>query len=264
MTTSPHEPADPLVTSEHMWDEPELTSPAAYSTNTPDDTSSSTKDAAKNEAKNVQAAATDSARQVAGTAQEQANKVVSDVRDQTRQLADETRTQLSSQVVDQRDRAVGGLRSLGDELRGMSDQGGQSGLGTQLAREGADLTHKVADFIEQREPAQLLDEIRGYARRSPGTFLIGAAVAGVVVGRLTRGAIAANKSDEAAASSGPDNGARPVALGSGYDGIPAAPESYSVPEPVPAYGTAQMDQLAYPAHDLDATTTLPADNGYRA
>jgi hypothetical protein len=253
MTTSPNEPVDPLVTTDRPWDEPQLADPTPYSADTSDDNaSSSTTDTAKDEAKNVQAAATDSARQVAGTAQEQAAKVASDVRDQTRQLADETRKQLSGQAVDQRDRAVGGLRSLGDELRDMSDKAEQSGIGSQLAREGGDLTHKVADFIEQREPAQLLDEVRTYARRNPGTFLIGAAVAGVVVGRLTRGAIAAKQSDDSQ-----------PAIGSG-DSSYLISDSSPIEDSVPAYGSAQMDQLAYPAHDIDETTSFPADQGYRA
>jgi hypothetical protein len=40
----------------------------------------------------------------------------------------------------------------------------------------------------------LLDEVRGFARRKPGTFLLVAAAAGVVAGRLTR-ALAAGGTD---------------------------------------------------------------------
>ena len=36
----------------------------------------------------------------------------------------------------------------------------------------------------------VLDELRRFARRRPATFLIGAAIAGVVVGRLTRNLLA--------------------------------------------------------------------------
>jgi uncharacterized protein YjbJ (UPF0337 family) len=298
MTTSHNDPLDPLGTTDQPVGEVTPMDPTPYAAGEYDsDTSAeapSTTDTAKNEAKNVKDAAAGATQQVVGTAKEQAGQVVSDVRDQTRQLADQTRTELSSQAAGQRDKAVGGLRSLGDELRSMSDQGGQSGLATQLAREGAEITHKVADFIERREPAQLLDEVRSYARRKPGTFLIGAAVAGVVVGRLTRGVIANRSSDDAADG--------PSELGTGYTqttpasylGSPvesaAVLEVYT--EDTPAYGSAQMDQLAYPAEAAEyvpeetqvtdagayvpeepgpydaageqSSATYPSDQGYRS
>jgi uncharacterized protein YjbJ (UPF0337 family) len=261
MTTSPDGPLDPLGTDQAGEVTP-LNPTTTYSTDLYDtgstSQSSSTADTAKNEAKNVKDAAAGATQQVAGTAKEQAGQVVSDVREQTRQLADQTRSQLSSQVSGQRDKAVGGIRSIGDELRSLAaGEGGQSGVVSQLAHEGAEITHKVADFIEQREPAELVDEVRRYARRKPGTFLIGAAIAGVVVGRLTRGVVA-NRSDESDSS---DTSGR---LGTGYAGV--TPSSYlgtpvdSAPvgevytDETPAYGTAQMDQLAYPAESADYTT----------
>ena len=45
---------------------------------------------------------------------------------------------------------------------------------------------QVADWLDRREPGQALDDVRNFARRHPGAFLTGAAIAGVVVGRLTR------------------------------------------------------------------------------
>jgi hypothetical protein len=53
----------------------------------------------------------------------------------------------------------------------------------------------MADWLEQREPGDLLDEVRRFARRRPGAFVLGALVAGVVAGRMTRGIVAA-RSDE--------------------------------------------------------------------
>jgi uncharacterized protein YjbJ (UPF0337 family) len=276
MTTSPHGPLDPLETDqpgEVTPLDPTTTYATGYDTGstTGYDTGStsespSTTDTAKNEAKNVKDAAAGATSQVAGTAKEQAGQVASDVRQQTRQLADETRTQLTSQVSGQQHKAVGQIRSVGDELRSLaSGEGGQSGIVSQLAHEGADLTQKVADFIEQREPAELVDEVRRYARRKPGTFLIGAALAGVVVGRLTRGVLA-NRSDDSDSSGTGGN------LGTGYAGV--TPSSYlGTPvdgavgqvytEDTPAYGTAQMDQLAYPAEGADYTTesSYVADSG---
>jgi uncharacterized protein YjbJ (UPF0337 family) len=277
MTTSPHGPLDPLETDqpgEVTPLDPTTTYATGYDTGSTagydaasTSESSSTTDTAKNEAKNVKDAAADATSHVAGTAKEQAGQVVSDVRQQTRQLADQTRSQLTSQASDQQHKAVSQIRSVGDELRSLaSGEGGQSGIVSQLSHEGADLTQKVADFIEQREPAELLDEVRRYARRKPGTFLIGAALAGVVVGRLTRGVVA-NRSDDSDSSGNRGN------LGTGYAGVTpssylgtpvdGAPVGQVYTEETPAYGTAQMDQLAYPAEGADYTTesSYVADSG---
>jgi hypothetical protein len=63
-----------------------------------------------------------------------------------------------------------------------------------LARQAADKAHAFAGWLDQRDPGSLLEEIRQLARRKPGTFLLGAALAGVAAGRLTRGAVDANSS----------------------------------------------------------------------
>jgi uncharacterized protein YjbJ (UPF0337 family) len=265
MTTPPHDPLDPLGSSTQSLGDSPTVGTSAYTTGQSDSgssSSSSTKDAAKQEAQNVKAAAAGATQQVAGTAKEQAGQVVSDVRAQTRQLAGETRTQLSSQFNGQRDKAVGGIRSLGSELRTMSEQSGQSGVATQLAREGAELTDKVADFIETREPAELLDEVRHYASRRPGMFLIGAAVTGMVVGRLTRGAVA-NRQDQSSDSSSRSYGnSYGQTTPSSYVGTTGDVGTYgSYTDAGPGYGTAQMDQLAYPAEG----TGYPAETtGYAA
>ena len=140
---------------------------------------------ARDEAGQLKETSADAARQVAGTVKDKASDVTSDVREQTRRLASQTRDELVGQASQQKDRATNGLRSVSDELRGMAEHG-QSGLGAQLARHGADFTDQAADFLQQHEPGDLLDEVRGFARRKPGTFLLVAAAAGVVAGRLTR------------------------------------------------------------------------------
>ena len=140
---------------------------------------------ARDEAGQLKETSADAARQVAGTVKDKASDVTSDVREQTRRLAHQTRDELVGQASQQKDRATNGLRSVSDELRGMAEHG-QSGLGAQLARHGAGFADQAADFLQQHEPGDLLDEVRGFARRKPGTFLLVAAAAGVVAGRLTR------------------------------------------------------------------------------
>ncbi|MDX6260227.1 MAG: hypothetical protein QOH84_1915 [Kribbellaceae bacterium] len=140
---------------------------------------------ARDEAGQLKETSADAARQVAESVKDKASDVTSDAREQARRLAGQTRDELITQAGQQKERAAGSLRAVGDELREMAEHG-QSGLGAQLARHGADFSNQAADFLQKHEPGELLDEVRGYARRKPGTFLLVAAAAGVVAGRLTR------------------------------------------------------------------------------
>lgn len=150
--------------------------------------SSSTRDVAKDEAKGVAQDAAQSGRQTAETAKEQAGQVADEAKNQAKQLLDQTKQQVTSTGIEQKDRAASGLRSLADELTGMvNGEGSQSGVAADLARQASDYVRNAADMLENREPAELLQEVRRFARQKPGTFLLGAAAVGFLGGRLTRG-----------------------------------------------------------------------------
>ena len=68
--------------------------------------------------------------------------------------------------------------ALADELGGMAESSEQSGVASDIAREASERVRTVADWVEAREPADLLTELKGYARRKPGTFLAAAAALG--------------------------------------------------------------------------------------
>jgi hypothetical protein len=156
---------------------------------------------AKDSATQVASTASEKAGQVAQTTKEQAQEVVAEATTQARALAGELKTQASEQAGVQRDRIVEQLHSVGDELRQMVDNGGQSGVATELAGELATRVKDAASYLDGKEPADLLVAVKDYARRKPGTFLIGAAVAGLVAGRLTRGARAATSDDDSVSPS---------------------------------------------------------------
>ena len=44
----------------------------------------------------------------------------------------------------------------------------------------------MASWLENRDPGSLLDEVKSFARQRPGTFLLAAAGAGLLAGRLGR------------------------------------------------------------------------------
>lgn len=174
----------------------------AAGTGDENDSSSGTTQAAKDQAQHVKATTTQATQQVADTAKEQAGQVAGDVKEQAQHLATQAKSEVSSQVTSQRDRAADTLRSMSSELRTMADSSYEPGPAAMLARQGADLTEQVAEFLSQRDPSQLVDELRDLARRRPGGFLVGAALAGAVVGRLSRGAMSARSSDDSSSSYG--------------------------------------------------------------
>jgi len=157
----------------------------------------STTDAAKEQAGQVGQTAKESGQKVAGTAAEQGKNVLDEGRQQARNLASEVSSQVTEQSTAQKDKAATGLRSFSDELRSMANgQGAPSGIAGDLVQQASTKAGELAEWLEQRDPAAMLDEVRGLARRKPGTFLLGALAAGVVAGRLTRGAVDASKDQD--------------------------------------------------------------------
>ncbi|TWJ23834.1 hypothetical protein JD76_03977 [Micromonospora endolithica] len=124
--------------------------------------------------------------QVSSHAVDQGREVITETGRQARNLVDEAATQARQQAEQQQRRAADGLRALGGQLRSMADDGHQEGLAADLVRRGADAAQQAAGWLDNREPGDLLDEIRDYGRRHPGTFLAGAAIAGLLAGRLGR------------------------------------------------------------------------------
>jgi ElaB/YqjD/DUF883 family membrane-anchored ribosome-binding protein len=125
--------------------------------------------------------------QVKDSAMEAGGQVADVAKDQAKDLLGQGRDELRQQTAQQQDRVVSGLHSLSRELGSMASSSSEQGLATDLAREASDRARTIATWLESREPGQLLDEVRSFARERPGAFLGVAAAAGVVVGRLGRG-----------------------------------------------------------------------------
>lgn len=172
--------------------------------------------------------------EVAQTAADHAKEVAQQAQSQARNLAGEARDQLRTHAGDQHRNAVSNLRSLGDELRSMADNSQDDGVATEFVGQAADRAHGVADWLDGRQPEDLLDELRRFARRRPGAFLAGALVAGVLAGRLTRGAVAAHSDDSAdvdrpSPGPGSTDATSPTPVGGYGAGIGAEPGRHAEP-----------------------------------
>jgi hypothetical protein len=159
---------------------------------------SSTTQTAKDEASSVARTAADSGGQVAGTARDEGQRVVSEAVGQARNLVGETRDQISQQAGAQQQKAADTVRTVSDELQTMASSSDQSGIASELVRQAADQAQQVARWLESRDPQGVLEDVRNFARRRPGAFLLGATVAGMAAGRLTRAGVDAKRDSSGA------------------------------------------------------------------
>ena len=220
---------------------------ATYGDDTGTSTATTTKDTAKAEAGQVKDTAAGAAQQVAGTAKDEASNVVGEAKAQASNLLDQVRGEAGSQVGNQKDRISSMAHSYAKELGSLASGSPQDGPVKDLVQDLSRRLGGAGHWIENHEPADVLDEVRRFARRRPGAFLLTAVAAGVVVGRLTRGAV-----DEHRAQSDTDTGsgdlgiARPELTTGG-----TAPTGYVQPvytEPVatePVYGDPVVTQPGY-------------------
>lgn len=149
--------------------------------------SRSAPDDAQSKAADVKDSAKEAGQHVADVAKDQASNVAAEAKHQAKDLVGQGKDELRQQAAQQQERVAGGLHSLSDELHAMARGSTDQGVAADLAREAADRTRAIATWLEQREPGDVLEEVRSFARRRPGAFLGIAAAAGVLVGRLGRG-----------------------------------------------------------------------------
>jgi hypothetical protein len=123
---------------------------------------------------------------VADTAKDEARSVASEAKFQVRKLADRVGGEVRSQASTQQHRAAGGIRDVGSQFSEMAATTTSSGVARDLVETVGARADSVASWLDQREPQDLLEEVKRFARRRPGVFLAIAAGVGVVIGRLTR------------------------------------------------------------------------------
>lgn len=156
--------------------------------------SSSTAETAKGEAANVKDTAADAALGVKDVAKSEASNVAQEAKYQARNLMDQTRSELRGQANSQQSALAGKLNGWASELGSMASKSDESGMMTDLAHEASRRVGEISHWLDNHEPGDVLDEVKRFARRRPVAFLAIAAAAGVVAGRVTRGAVAANTS----------------------------------------------------------------------
>ncbi|MCZ2404360.1 hypothetical protein IV498_14530 [Paenarthrobacter sp. Z7-10] len=169
--------------------------------------SSSKPDAAKHEAQEVGNEGKQAAAHVAATAKDEAGNVAQEVGTQAKNLVGELGDDLRTQAGAQQQKVAEGLRSISDELRSMAENNsGEAGTATHWVHEAARRTGSAAGWLDQRDPGELVQEVKRFARQRPGAFLAIAAGAGLLAGRLTRGLAGGGDSQSGTTSARNDSG----------------------------------------------------------
>jgi hypothetical protein len=207
-----------------------------------------TADVVKSQATDLSHSSIQTGKHVADVAREQASGVAVEAGRQGRDLLHQAQGQLEEQAAQGQQRLAKQLLSLSDELRSMADASDQGGMAASLASQAASRARNAGQWLDDRKPSQVADEMQSFARRRPAVFLALAVGAGLVAGRLTRGLKDANS----------DNSAAPAATQrlSGQWAQPSDMDSYP---PATAAGVSdQTPGLSGPASGLPTTAGDPA------
>ena len=186
------------------------------------DEASDLKETAADKAAEVKDVALERGGDVADVARDELGRVAADAREQFQALWEQTSSQLRDQATAGRKQLAELLHSLAGELGEMASKSEQDGPVTALAKQASRRGGELSHWLANADSADVVSQIRRFARRRPSVFLAGATVAGVVVGRLSRGLMAGNDT-------------------TGSAGATRAAEATDVPAPrlaaeVPAYG----------------------------
>jgi hypothetical protein len=125
---------------------------------------------------------------VAGTAKEQAQDLALQAAQQAKSTVRQLQDDLRDRADQEASKLAGTVRSASEQMRSMAAGSGvdQNSLVTNLMNEGAQVADRVASRLDEGGIERAIADVRSWARRNPGGFLLGAAVAGFVAGRLAR------------------------------------------------------------------------------
>jgi hypothetical protein len=182
--------------------------------------------------------------------------VAQEAKYQARSLMDQTRSQLRGQASNQQSAFAEKLHGWASELGSMASKADDSGPMSDLAQEASRRVGEISHWLDNHEPADLIDEVRRFARRRPAAFLAIAAAAGLLAGRVTRGAVAANTSVDSDSESRParayDSG------GYDYDSGAYGTRTYQDSGYAPRYGdTGVSTGAGYQGAGAGPTGTYP-------
>jgi hypothetical protein len=203
-------------------------------------------DQAKDAASNVADEAGSKAGQVADQAKEQASELAGTAAQKAGDVVGTARDELRQRAVSEAETAGKRLQAVADELRVMSRASSDNG-GTvaPVVGELAERIDRSAQRLVGGDVDQVIEDVKRFARNRPGTFLLGAAGVGFVVGRLLRSADLAQLKESAKPSSGQEQPSLGNGQASQLASAPVSPPPTAIGSPTPS-ATPPPDTAASP------------------
>lgn len=142
----------------------------------------------------VRAAAT----READSAREEASRAGQSVRSEASRLASGAKQKAMEQAEAGKSIAAENLNDFTAAVRKASEELGErdQSMAANLVREAASGLEQVAGAIQGKSVQELTRSVAGFARRQPAAFLIGAALAGVALGRFARASSEHDRDDD--------------------------------------------------------------------
>lgn len=208
---------------------------------------------ATDQAKDVAATAVDQAKQVSAEARQQLTSVTQQATGQAKQVVSTATGEARTQIEDRLGQATGMARERAGQLRALTEgRPEEAGPVADWAQQATDRLEAMADRVDELGVDGVVQEVTRFARNRPVAFLVGAAAAGLVVGRIARAGKEASSDDS---SNGSSNGA---ALSG------SATPSIGTGSPNPGtYATGSSVQPGIPAGSTGAVApaVVPSDIG---
>jgi hypothetical protein len=123
---------------------------------------------------------------MAETMKDETKNVAREVQQQARTALHQVQDDLRSRADTEATRFAETLHATGQQLSSMADAATDQGLMPTIVRDGAQAVERLAGRLDQGGLDAITGDIRRWARRSPGSFLLGAGALGFLAGRLAR------------------------------------------------------------------------------
>jgi len=156
-----------------------------------------TMEASKTEARNVAATAKEGGKDVVGEVTEKTAEVASTAKGEIQRLMDQASTEVRNVGRERGEQLAGRLDTLVQQMRalreGRVEEAGD--LRSWMSQAEQRMQH-YASTLRDRGPDGVLEDVRRFARRRPGAFLLAAGATGFAVGRAVRaGAMSSHNSE---------------------------------------------------------------------
>ncbi len=177
--------------------------------------------------------------QVTDQAKQQTQRLAQQARQQAGQLANRGSEQVKSQLDNQKHQAAQRMVPVQSALRETAHQLRSQGQGpmAQYADRTSDQVERFSGYLRETDVDEIIDEVRGFARRRPAIFLGSAATLGFLVARFLKSssqeAVSAGGGSSATGGGAPSQGIRePATVHRGIAEGPAQPAAPAGGQPL--------------------------------